>query len=150
LAALGLITYEEVHEWMALINLAILVSLLMLIGLSIFLQRKKKFVWHGNTMLVVMIIVSLLTVAHMGPSLISAVLEALRGFDIVAITGIIHSIIGAVTLSLGVWLVGVWAYGSGETSFCASRKKLMWKILTLWLTSLGIGIVYYVLHISLG
>jgi hypothetical protein len=145
-----LITYAEVHEWMALINLAILVSLLMLIGLSIFLQRKKKFVWHGNTMLTVMIITSLLTVAHMAPSLVSAVAEALKGFSIVAITGIFHSIIGALTVLLGVWLVGVWAYGSGETSFCAPRKKLMWKILTLWIVSLGIGIFYYLLHISLG
>lgn len=122
--------YAEVHEWMALANLVVLVSLLLVIGLSVFLQKRGKFVWHGNTMLVVVMVAGLLTLAHMGPSLFWLVMEALGGLDIVTFTGMVHGVIGAVTLSLGVWLVGMWAYNqSSENRFCAPRKKLMKRIL---------------------
>jgi hypothetical protein len=144
-------TYEMVHEWMAIANLVILVGVLILIGLGIFLVRKRKLVWHGNTMLVVMMITGLLVIAHMGPSFVTALSESLSGFDLVATMGVIHGVIGAISLFLGVWLVGVWAYTqSGENRFCVTRKRLMWRILALWLLSLGFGMLYYVLHISLG
>jgi hypothetical protein len=146
-----MVTYAEVHEWMALANLVILVSLLLLIGLGVFLQRRRRVVWHGNTMLVVIMIASLFTIAHMGPSFFWVVVEALGGFNIVVITGIIHGVIGIITLSLGAWLVGVWAYSqSSETRFCAPRKKLMQRILTLWIISLTLGLIYYPLHLIWG
>ena len=146
------ITYNEVHEWMALGNLVMFVLVLsLLIGLSFFLQKRRRLVWHGNVMLVVVMIAGLLTVAHMGPSLWWVVVEALGGLDIVTITGIVHGIVGLVALSLGVWLVGAWAYGqSGETSFCAPRKKLMRNILALWIIALVLGLIYYPLHLILG
>ena len=146
------LTYNEVHEWMALGNLVMFVLVLsLLIGLSFFLQKRRKFVWHGNVMLVVVMIAGLLTVAHMGPSLWWVVVEALGGLDIVTITGIVHGIVGLVALSLGVWLVGAWAYGqSAETSFCAPRKKLMRNILALWIIALALGLMYYPLHLILG
>jgi hypothetical protein len=146
-----MITYEQVHEWMALANLLILVGVLMLIGLSMFLEKKRKFVWHGNSMLVVMMITGLLVIVHMAPSFVSAVGESLSGFDTVATMGVVHGVIGVVALFLGVWLVGTWAYiQSGETRFCMARRKWMWRILALWLLSLGLGGLYYVLHISFG
>jgi hypothetical protein len=148
----NVLTYDEVHEWMALVNLAMFVVVLsLLIGLSFFLQKRRKFVWHGNVMLVVVMIAGLLTVAHMGPSLWWVVVEALGGLDIVTITGIVHGFVGLAALSLGVWLVGAWAYGqSGETSFCAPRKKLMRNILSLWVIALALGLIYYPLHLILG
>ena len=149
---MNLLTYDEVHEWMALGNLAMFVVVLsLLIGLSFFLQRRRKFVWHGNVMLVVVMIAGLLTVVHMGPSLWWVVVEALGGLDIVTITGIVHGIVGLTALSLGVWLVGAWAYSqSGETSFCAPKKKLMLSILALWIVALVLGLIYYPLHLILG
>ena len=147
-----MVSYLEVHEWMALANLVIFVAVLsMLIVLSFFLQKKRNFVWHGNLMLVVVIIAGLLTVAHMGPSLWWTISEAIKGFNIVAITGIVHGVIGLAALSIGIWLVGVWAYNqSGETRFCASKKKLMRKILTLWIMALVLGLLYYSLHLTWG
>jgi hypothetical protein len=147
-----MVTYAVVHEWMAQANLIILVSIVSaLIVLSIFLQRRRKFVWHGNTMLVVVMIASLLTVVHMGPSFGWVAIEAWGNFNMVALLGLVHGVIGVVTLLLGAWLVGVWAFGeSSETRFCAPRKKLMWKILTLWLISLALGLIYYPLHLILG
>lgn len=147
-----MVTYEVVHEWMAQVNLFIFIFILSgLIVLSIMLKKKRKFVWHGNTMLVLVIIASLLTVVHMGPSLAWVAIEALNDFNWVAFLGIIHGIIGLVTIVIGVWLVGTWAFvGSSETQFCAPKRKLMWKILTLWIVSLVLGLAYYPLHLVLG
>ena len=133
---------------MAQANLVILIGVLVLVGLSIFLEKKKKWIWHGNTMLIVVMITGLLVLAHMGPSLLRIFGE---GFDVVALSGIVHSLFGSMAVILGIWLVGMWAYvQSSETRYCTRRKKLMWKILLLWLISLGLGILYYILHITLG
>ncbi len=146
-----MITYELVHEWMAQANLLILFGVVALIAVSIFLERKKKWVWHGNSMMVVMIITALLVIAHMGPSFVRAAIETLSAFNVVSMMGVIHGGIGIVTLFIGVWLVWLWAIGkSSETKFCVTKKNLMWKILVLWLLSLGLGTLYYVLHIILG
>jgi hypothetical protein len=147
-----MLTFAEVHEWMALANLVLLVSIVsVMIGVSILLQRKRKFVWHGNVMLVVIMIATLMTVAHMGYGFVFVVKEAIESFNWVAFMGIVHGIIGLVTLSLGIWLVGMWSLGeSSEIRFCAPRKNLMWKILALWIVTLAIGIVYYPLHLILG
>jgi hypothetical protein len=148
LVGIFIVFFDQVHEWMAQANLVILIGVLLLVGLSIFLEKKRKWIWHGNTMLLVVMITGLLVIAHMGPSLVRIFGEE---FDVVALAGIVHSIFGIVAVVLGIWLVGMWAYvQSSETRYCAERKKLMWKILVLWLIALGLGALYYVLHISLG
>lgn len=102
-------------------------------------------------MIVVMLITVLLVIAHMAPSFVSAVSETVSEFNFVALTGVIHGLIGAVTIVLGAWFVWVWAINeSSSTTFCAPRKKFMLKILALWLLSLGLGGLYYILHISFG
>jgi hypothetical protein len=147
-----LLTFDEVHEWMAITNLIILVCVVsVLIVFSMFLQRKRKFVWHGNTMMVVIMIATLLTVVHMGYAFIFVVIEALESFNWVAFLGIVHGVIGLSALLSGIWLIGVWALGeSSELRFCAPRKRLMWKILVLWIITLALGITYYPLHLTLG
>jgi hypothetical protein len=148
LVGIFIVFFDQVHEWMAQANLVILIGVLLLVGLSIFLEKKRKWIWHGNTMLLVVMITGLLVIAHMGPSLVRIFGEE---FDVVALAGIVHSIFGIVAVVLGIWLVGMWAYvQSSETRYCAERKKLMLKILVLWLIALGLGALYYVLHISLG
>jgi hypothetical protein len=136
---------------MAQANIVVLLVALVLVGVSLFLGRKKKWVWHGNSMTIVMIVTVLLVVAHMGPSFVSATKEAIEALNVVALVGTIHGVIGAVGLALGVWLVWIWSVNeSSSTQFCAPRKKLMWKILAIWLLSLSMGGLYYVLHITFG
>ncbi len=146
-----MVTYEVVHEWMAEANIILFVAALCLIGLSLYLERKRKWVWHGNSMIVVMLITVLLLIAHMGPSFVEAVSELVLTFDFVALSGVIHGIIGVVAVVLGVWLLWIWAINeNSSTAYCAPRKKTMWKILSFWLLSLTLGILYYLLHISFG
>jgi hypothetical protein len=146
-----MVSFEVVHEWMAEANLVILVGTLCLVGLSLYLERKKKWVWHGNSMMVVMLVTVLLVIAHMGPSFVSAVSETISAFNFVALSGVIHGLIGAVSVVLGVWILWIWAINeNSSTAYCAPRKKFMWKILAFWLLSLSLGVLYYFLHINFG
>jgi hypothetical protein len=145
-----IVTYDEVHEWMAFANLVIQIAILLLIGLSLLLKKKKMFVWHGNVMLVAVMINGLLLISHMGPSLIYLLREEIPVLDSVAFVGLFHGIVGAVAEFLGIWLVGTWAYVQSETKYCIKRKKLMRTILAFWIVALALGFLYYLLHIVWG
>ena len=145
-----IVSYYEVHEWMAFANLVVQIAVLLLIGLSLFLKRKNKFAWHGNIMLVAVLITGVVTVAHMGPSLIYLLRAEIPLLDPIALVGLFHGIIGVLALFLGIWLVGTWAFIQADIKYCIKRKKLMRVILAFWMLSLGVGILYYLLHIVWG
>jgi hypothetical protein len=144
------VTWEQVHELMAQTNLLLQTITLLLIISGVILARKKMFRWHGNTMLIAVMINGLMLISHMGPALVSIVRGGLSGLDAVTLLGMIHGVVGAPAVFLGVWLVGMWAYVWSDTKYCAVRKKWMWRIMMLWIAALGLGYVYYVLHIVLG
>ena len=146
----AIVTYDEVHEWMALANLVIEIVVLLLLALSLYLEKKKKFAWHGNVMLVAVLITGVLVVSHMGPSLIYLLREEVPVLDPIALVGLSHGIIGAIAEFLGIWLVGTWAYVQSDIKYCIQRKKLMRIILAFWVLALGVGIMYYFLHIVWG
>jgi hypothetical protein len=146
----SIVTYYEVHEWMAFANLVIQIAILLLIGLSLLLKKKKMFTWHGNVMLVAVLINGVLLLSHMGPSLIYLLREEIPVLDSVAFVGLFHGIVGAVAEFLGIWLVGTWAYVQSETKYCIKRKKLMRTILAFWIVALALGFLYYLLHIVWG
>ena len=88
---------------MAFANLVIQIIIFLLISVSLWLKRKKQFVWHGNVMLVAVLINGLLMVSHMGPSLIYLLREEIPVLDPVALVGLFHGIIGAVAEFLGIY-----------------------------------------------
>jgi len=145
-----MVTFQQVHELMAQANLLLQTITLLLIILGVTLAWKKRFNWHGNTMLVAVLIDGLMLVSHMGPAIVRVVEEGASKLDVVTLLGITHGVVGAVAEFLGVWLVGMWVYIGTETRYCMLRKKWMWKIVVLWVVSLGLGYVYYVLHIVWG
>ncbi len=145
-----MVTFQQVHELMAQANLLIQSVLLLLIVLGIVLARKRNFNWHGNTMLIAVLINGLMLVSHMGPALVRIVEEGTSKLNAVALLGMTHGVVGAVAEFLGIWLVGMWVYVGTETKYCMMKKKRMWKIVILWVISLGLGYVYYVLHIVWG
>lgn len=146
----NIVNYYEVHEWMAFANLVIQIIVLLLIGLSLFLKKKKKFTWHGNVMLVAVLITGVLVVSHMGPSLIYLLREEIPVLDPIALVGLFHGIVGVIAEFLGIWLVGTWAYVQADIKYCIKRKKLMRVILSFWVLALGVGVLYYLLHIVWG
>jgi hypothetical protein len=146
----NIVNYYEVHEWMAFANLVIQIVVLLLIGLSLFFKKKRKFTWHGNVMLVAVLITGVLVVSHMGPSLIYLLREEIPVLDPIALVGLFHGIVGVIAEFLGIWLVGTWAYVQADIKYCIKRKKLMRVILAFWVLALGVGLLYYLLHIVWG
>ena len=145
-----IVTYYEVHEWMAFANLVIQIAVALLIVLSLLLKKKKKFTWHGNVMLVAALTNGVLMVGHMGPSLIYLLREEIPILDPIAFVGLFHGVTGVIAEFLGIWLVGTWAYVQSELNYCMKRKKLMRVILTFWVLALSLGFLYYFLHITWG
>jgi uncharacterized membrane protein YozB (DUF420 family) len=139
-------TFLEVHELMAQGNLIIQTIVLSLIVFAVVLERKKKFVWHGNVMLVAVVITGLLLVMHMGPAFYNVIKEGVS-FNGVALFGMAHGILGATALAFGLWLTVVWAYSESKIGFCVMNKKWMMRILALWIIALGFGYAYYMIHI---
>jgi hypothetical protein len=135
---------------MAQANLVIQAVILLLILSGIVLARKKMFRWHGNIMLVALLINGLMLVSHMGPAFVSVLREEASAPNMVTLLGMAHGVLGASAEFLGVWLVGMWAYVWSETKYCQIRRKWMWRITIFWLFALGLGYVYYVLHIVWG
>jgi hypothetical protein len=137
-----MVTTAQLHDWMQYINIIVQISILLLIGLSITFKKKRRYTWHGDIMLLAVIMNGLLLIAHMGPSLIYLFDEPF----FVTILGIIHAGIGTTAEIIGVWIAGTWAYGRSETKYCAPKKGIMRKTLILWLTTFAFGLVFYVLH----
>jgi uncharacterized membrane protein YozB (DUF420 family) len=135
-------TTTQLHDWMQYINIIVQISILLLLVLSLVLKKKRRYVWHGNIMLLAVFLNALLLISHMGPSLIYLPNEPL----FVTILGIIHAGIGTVAEILGIWIAGTWAYGHSETKYCATKRKIMRKTLILWLAALGLGLIFYLLH----
>ena len=145
--AFCMVTVAQAHELMADGNIIIQAVVLGLFIVAIFIERKKKFVWHGNIMLVAVVISGLLLVMHMGPTFINVVRDGTASFDWVAYFGMAHGILGTVAWGLAIWLTVAWALQDSQVGYCMMRSKWMLRILTLWVVSLGLGYVYYVVHI---
>jgi uncharacterized membrane protein YozB (DUF420 family) len=137
-----MITTAQLHDWMQYINIIVQILTLLLMGLSMVFMKKRRYTWHGDVMLLALIINGLLLIAHMGPSLIYLFDEPFY----VAVLGIIHAVIGTTAEILGSWVAGTWAYGRSETKYCSIKKGIMRKTLTLWLVTFALGLVFYVLH----
>jgi hypothetical protein len=138
-----IVTPTELHDWMQYANIIVQISILLLLILGLILKKKRKYIWHGDIMLLAVIINALLLLSHMGPSLIYLPDEP----TFVTVLGIIHAGIGTVAEFGGAWIVVKWwAHGGSEIKYCATKRSLMRKILILWVAALGLGLVFYVLH----
>ncbi len=133
---------------MQLVNILVQLVALVLLFIGWQLKKRGKFVWHGDTMLVAVLLVVLLVISHMGPSLIGLAQDVSASFlNATQIVGLIHTVVGTVAIVLSAWLVANWAYvQSSSDRYCAARRKKMRTIAILWLAALAIGMTYYFFH----
>ena len=131
-------------------NLTIQIVILFLLVYGYFLKRKLKFRQHGITMSTALIL-HLSTVFYiMIPSFIWAVIPEYivpTPLAIASVVGIIHGILGATTLMLGVFIVASWRF-SKNIQGCIKRKKYMLKTLTVWIATLIFGIALYAIFLG--
>jgi len=135
-------TTTDLHDWMQYANITTQIGIILLIVLSLILKKKGHYVWHGNLMLLAVVINAITLLAHMGPSLIYLPDEPW----FVTILGIIHAIIGSVTVVLGFWIAVPWAFGDSKPQSCATKRKHMKNIMIFWIVAFVLGIIFYVFH----
>jgi hypothetical protein len=131
-------------------SLIIQIIVLFLLTYGYFLKRKLKFRQHGIIMTTAFVLHLSMVFYVMIPSLVWAVIPEYivpSPLQLVSVIGLIHAILGAVTLSLGVWIVGSWRLNKNIQG-CIRRKKYMLKTIAIWIATLSFGITLYALFIG--
>ena len=118
-----------------------LVIALILLG-SISFKLKRKYVLHGAMMLVAVVLNVFSFLFVMLPSLLGLEIIRTQPLHIFSIVALAHACIGAVSMILGVWIVGSWHLQSSTVN-CVKRRIIMRLVLILWLLALVVGIVLY-------
>jgi len=96
-------------------------------------------------MLVAVVLELISFAAVMGPSFLSLVGSGfLQRPVLLASVTIVHVCLGATTLATGIWIAGSWHL---QTSIdkCKKRKGIMRYLFALWIVTVIIGIILYML-----
>jgi uncharacterized membrane protein YozB (DUF420 family) len=127
-------------------NLAFQIVVLVLLFVSLSLKQRRKYLAHGMTMSIAVVLNALSFLLMMLPSLLNMEIVKTEPFRSVSIAAIAHASLGVVTVVFTFWLVASWHFQS-STQNCARRKKMMRTTLTLWLIVLLLGFaLYYFLY----
>jgi hypothetical protein len=138
-----MITYVE-----STLSLGIQIVVLCLLIGAVFLKTHKKYRQHGIVMFsaVVLHIVSILAVmvpsfrAYVGPGVINF-------SDLWAIVTLVHVSAGFMTALFGIWLVGSWHLKT-DIQGCFKKKRFMDVTLILWMLSIVLGILLYLVIVG--
>lgn len=131
-------------------SLTIQIIVLFLLMYGYLLKRKLKFRQHGITMAAAVVLHLTMVFYIMIPSFVLAVIPDYivpAPLEIVSVVGLIHGILGTITLSMGVWIVASWRFRKNLNG-CFNRKKTMLKTLTVWVATLVFGITLYAIFIG--
>jgi hypothetical protein len=131
-------------------NLAIQITVLLMLSYGYLMKRKLKFRQHGLVMGSALIIHLIMIFFVMIPSFVYAVLPEyilVAPLELASIIGLIHGILGSTAAVLGVGLVASWRFQKSVEG-CFKRKKFMLPTIALWTSSLILGITLYAIFIG--
>ena len=126
------------------ISVAIQVIVFALLVYGYWLFRRFSFQRHGKIMSWALVLHLIAIFSIMVPSLVLAVIPEYivrNVLDLVSIFVLIHVPLGVVAVSLGIWFVVGWRLKGLKS--CFNRRKLMRLAFILWLITLSLGIVIY-------
>ena len=127
------------------INLAFQIVILIIIAASFLLKKSHKYLLHGTTMLIGIVLNTISFILVMGPSLLNYREFILaNATDKISLAIIAHGIIGGMAEILAVIIIAFWGLRSSINN-CAKNRKLMRVTFGLWLTALALGILVYIL-----
>jgi uncharacterized membrane protein YozB (DUF420 family) len=130
---------------LAQFNLIFQIIILAVLFVGFGLKQRGKFVAHGSTMLIAVVLNAVSFLLAMGPSFFS-----LSGFiseqptHVLSVAVIIHGILGAIAEILGIYLVVSWGLRKSVQS-CQRRKPIMRVTMVLWPIAVFLGILLYAL-----
>lgn len=123
-------------------NLAFQMVVFVLLLVSLGLKQRRKYLAHGITMSIAVVLNALSFLLVMLPSLLNMEIVKTEPFNAVSLAAIAHTSLGVVTVVFALWLVASWHFQSSIQN-CARRKKMMRPTLVLWLIVLLLGFVLY-------
>jgi uncharacterized membrane protein YozB (DUF420 family) len=129
---------------LAQFNLIFQIIILAVLFVGFGLKQRGKFVAHGSTMLIAVVLSAVSFLLAMGPSFFS-----LSGFiseqptHVLSVAVIIHGILGAIAEILGIYLVVSWGLRKSVQS--CQRKRIMRVTMVLWPIAVFLGILLYAL-----
>lgn len=125
-------------------SLAIQLVVLFLIIYGYTLKRRMVFRCHGFVMATALFLHLAFVFGIMIPSFVLAILPhyvIAHVYEATSVVTLIHVPLGALAVSLGVWLVASWRFRDAEG--CFARKRIMHWTMILWLATLTLGIILY-------
>ncbi len=124
-------------------NLIIQAIITAALTLGIFYVKKRKITPHGYVTLAAVVLNALSVIIVMLPSVLRIIDGAsMNAFTLVVI---VHSILGAVAIVVGVYLMAVWRLRKPGES-CFKLRNYMRPLTMVWILSVALGAyVYYML-----
>ena len=124
-------------------NLVIQAIITAALTLGIFYMKRRKIIPHGYLTLAAVVLNALSVIIVMLPSTVRIVSGAsMNAFTMVVIA---HSILGAATIIVGVYLMAVWRLRKPGES-CFKLRNYMRPLAMIWILSAALGAyVYYML-----
>lgn len=122
------------------VNLILQIVILAVLVVGLAWKQKSKFVFHGSTMLIAVVLNAISFFLVMWPSFVTFDFSVLdHPLKIVSLT---HGILGGTAEILGVFLVAAWGLQKTVQS-CVRRKMIMRVTIVLWLLALVLGFLLY-------
>jgi uncharacterized membrane protein YozB (DUF420 family) len=105
---------------------------------------KHRFMIHGGAMAIAVILNMVSVVVIMVPSFLAMENGLLEFWYLrFSFTTILHAILGSLAETLGIYLVGRWAFYHQDAKACFRKRKIMIVTISLWLLDLTIGFYIY-------
>lgn len=140
----GISLFNNLFLLFATVSLVIQVFVVSLLAYGYWLKRKSKFERHGRVMVCAVAVHLAMIFSFMIPTLILAIIPVFvvpHVSGLISVVALIHAPLGAVAVSLGLWLAFSWR--SSGTASCFKRKRYMLATITVWLAGLSLGIILY-------
>ncbi len=131
------------------INLILQIIMFVIIFISLFYKKKRKFKIHGGLMAIAVILHVITFLTVMGPPFFESFDYYINATsDLRVQTTLAHAIPGAIVMILGIVLVGAWALRPSNLAKCSRMKRIMDITTVLWFISLIFGIATYLSYFT--
>jgi uncharacterized membrane protein YozB (DUF420 family) len=127
----------------ATLSLFIELVILGLLTFGYYAQRSKNYRRHGITMTSAVVLHLVTILGWMIWSLSNFLGGSVDFGSLLVLAALGHVVLGAIAVSLGVWLVAAWHLQTNVQK-CFPRKRFMIVTITTWATAITLGIILYI------
>ncbi len=132
----------------AQVDLVLQISIFVFLIVGFAVERKRKVKTHANLMLVAVVLNLVSFIGIMAPAWDNV---GEGGTGSLSTLGMLHVTFGGLTMLSSLWVLGTWLVptfllqNSKLRCYGKFNKRIMWVVLSLWLVSLIMGFVLYIM-----